>query len=128
MPEGVQGDAARRKTAARAIRNPFFNLCVFGRLAKIALGGQVRTPEAPSENEVFSRRLVGECGLYLATFFQEFGRALTEGSAGDGSAKAPGREESFGRPRVVAYAPRGARFPFGFGSPPFAPGAMKRDA
>ena len=87
-----------------------------------------RRPEAPSENEVFSRRLAGERGLYLAIVSHDLGRALTEGSAGDGSAEAPGREESFERPRVVAYAPRGARFPFGFGSPPFAPGAMKRDA
>ena len=87
-----------------------------------------RRPEAPSENEVFSRRLAGERGLHLAIVSHDLGRALTEGSAGDGSAEAPGREESFERPRVVAYAPRGARFPFGFGSPPFAPGTMKRDA
>ena len=87
-----------------------------------------RRPEAPSENEVFSRRLAGERGLHLAIVSHDLGRALTEGSAGDGSAEAPGREESFERPRVVAYAPRGAGFPFGFGSPPFAPGAMKRDA
>ena len=87
-----------------------------------------RKPEAPSENEVFSRRLAGECGLYLTTFSHDFGRALSEGSAGDGSAEAPGREESVERSRVVAYAAHGARFPFGFGSPPFASGAMKRDA
>ena len=87
-----------------------------------------RTPEAPSENDVFSRRLAGECGLYLATFFHDFGRALTEGGAGDGSAEAPGREQIFQSLRVMVHASCDARFPFGFGAPPFAQRAVKRDA
>ena len=77
--------------------------------------GQCRGgPRRQAKTRYFQGAWRASVGLYLAIVSHDLGRALTEGSAGDGSAEAPGREESFERPRVVAYAPRGARFPFGF--------------
>ena len=46
--------------------------------------GSAAEAEAPSENEVFARRLGGECGLYLATVSHDFGTGPVTGQCRGG--------------------------------------------